>query len=281
MAVRRMIHQDVICCDDFLDMSFEAQALFFQLQIKADEYGFVQSPRSTLRMMGASNESLETLIDSGFVIRFHSGVIVMTHWNKANTRRADREAKMRFPDEYNQLHIDEETGLYSMRDDNGIPASSQREPTVIPSISNSHSPSHSPSVNQAEAGAGASASSSSSVEPRACAREDMDADVDLLLRFLYAHNIKIPRPDISRLFEDGFDLDTVFWMIEKTEEARPNSPKSYFMRVYEEKLDIGQTTISALRDAECDSNADFEFFDRHVEWWRKEYQRFREEDNKS
>ena len=281
MAVRRMIHQDVICCDDFLDMSFEAQALFFQLQIKADEYGFVQSPRSTLRMMGASNEALESLIDNGFEIRFHSGVIVMTHWNKANTRRADREAKMRFPDEYNQLHLDEETGLYSMRDDNGKPASSQWEPTVIPSISNSNSPSNSPSVNRAESKAGArtSPSMSSSEEPRARTREDRD--IDVLLHLFHNHKIKIARPDILKLFEDGFDLDVIFWMIEKTEEARPHSPKSYFMRVYEEKLDIGQTTISALRDAECDSNADFDFFDRHVECWRNEYQRLREEDNRS
>ena len=58
MAIRRMIHQDVICCDDFLDMDFEAQALFFQLQIKADEYGFVQSPRGVLRIMGASKKAL-------------------------------------------------------------------------------------------------------------------------------------------------------------------------------------------------------------------------------
>ena len=280
MAVRRMIHQDVICCDDFLDMSFEAQALFFQLQIKADEYGFVQSPRSTLRMMGASNDSLEALIHSGFVIRFHSGVIVMTHWNKANTRRADREAKMRFPDEYNQLHIDEETGLYSMRDGNGIPSSSQREPTVIPSISNS--PSNSLSVNQeeAEAEATTSSSTSSSEEPRARTREDRDEDADVLLRFLYAHKIKIARPDVSKLFDDGFDLDTIFWIIEKTERAEPRNLTSYFNSVCEDKLDHRATTIDLIRDAECDSNTDYEIFDRHLAYWRKEYQSFKGEDDR-
>lgn len=280
MAVRRMIHQDVICCDDFLDMSFEAQALFFQLQIKADEYGFVQSPRSTLRMMGASNDSLEALIRSGFVIRFHSGVIVMTHWNKANTRRADREAKIRFPDEYNQLQIDDNTGEYSMRDDSGIPLSSQRETTDIPSISisNSHILSNSHIHSDNQAGASASASSSVSEEPRVRTREDRDADV--LLRFLYAHNIKIARPDVSKLFDDGFDLDTIFWIIEKTERAEPRNLTSYFNSVCEDKLDHRATTIDLIRDAECDSNADYEIFDRHLAYWRKEYQSFKGEDDR-
>lgn len=122
---------------------------------------------------------------------------------------------------------------------------------------------------------------SSSLSSMSTRARDRDADVDVLLQFLNKHKIKISRPDVSKLLEDGFDLDSIFWMIEKTEEARPNSPKSYFMRVCEEKLDIGQTTIGVLRDAECDSNADYDFFDRHVEYWRKEYQKFKGEDNKS
>ena len=116
--------------------------------------------------------------------------------------------------------------------------------------------------------------SSSSMSTRT---RDTDSDVDVLFRFLNIHKIKITRPDVSKVFEDGFELDAVFWMVEKTEAARPKSSKSYFMRVYEEKLEKGQTTISAIREAECDSNADFEIFDSHVEYWRKEYQRFRED----
>ena len=166
-----------------------------------------------------------------------------------------------------------------MRDGNGIPSSSQREPTVIPSISNS--PSKSLSVNQEEAEAGASSSTSASEEPRARTREDADGDVDALLRFLYQHRIKIARPDVSKLIDpdDGFDLDTVFWMIEKTEIAEPNDPTAYFRAICEDKQEKGATTIAAIRHAECDSNADFEIFNRHLDFWRKEYHRFKGAEN--
>ena len=86
--------------------------------------------------MGASAESLEALIRSGFVIRFHSGIIVMTHWNMANTRRADREAKLRFPEEYSQLQV-YKTGVYSMREDGGMTAGTQWDDNGRLSISSS------------------------------------------------------------------------------------------------------------------------------------------------
>lgn len=184
MANRRMISQEVICCDDFLDMPFEAQALFFQLQIKADEYGFVQSPRGVLRMMGVKQEALETLIEAGFIIRFHSGVIVMTHWNRANTRRADRQHEVQFPDEFKQLRTDK-LGVYHLledgemeRDSNGNPMSSQWEPDVIPSISYSTSISTSP-INSINPEDTTPPPASSSSYPRARAREgDRDDDHD-------------------------------------------------------------------------------------------------------
>lgn len=150
MANRRMISQEVICCDDFLDMPFEAQALFFQLQIKADEYGFVQSPRNVLRMMGVKPEALTALIDSGFVIRFHSGVIVMTHWKRANTLKNDRANPIAFPDEFRQLREDEKR-VYHLVESDGIqrnPMESQpnlTEPSINSAITE---PSMNPAVTE-------------------------------------------------------------------------------------------------------------------------------------
>ena len=75
MAVRRMIHKDVICSDAFIDMSFEAQALFFQLQIEADEFGFVSAPKKVMRTIGSGVDALNEIIDSGFAYRFDSQVL--------------------------------------------------------------------------------------------------------------------------------------------------------------------------------------------------------------
>ena len=105
----------------------------------------------------------------------------------------------------------------------------------------------------------------------------MDADADLLYAlsgFLYSHNIKLSTPNVEKLLEDGFDLDAVFWMIEKTEEAHANNPTSYFKSVWEDKCDKGATTISAIRKAECESEAYAQEFDRDVEWWRKAFTEF-------
>ena len=123
-----------------------------------------------------------------------------------------------------------------------------------------------------------SSSMSSSVEPRARTREDGDADV--LLRFLHVHGIKIARPDVSKILDVGFDLDTIFWIIEKTERAEPRNLTSYFNSVCEDKLDHRATTIDLIREAECDSIADYEIFDRHLAFWRNEYQRFKGEDDR-
>lgn len=49
MANRRMFSLDVVDTDRFLDMSASAQALYFHLGMRADDDGFVSSPRKIAR----------------------------------------------------------------------------------------------------------------------------------------------------------------------------------------------------------------------------------------
>lgn len=100
MAERRMYHRAVICSDAFIEMSFEAQALFQQLQIEGNEYGFVSGVKKVMRTIGASEEAMKELIDAGFVYRFDSGIVLMRHWDVANHRKNDRENPIAFPEEY-------------------------------------------------------------------------------------------------------------------------------------------------------------------------------------
>lgn len=239
MAYRRMIHSDVICHDSFIDMTFEAQALFFQLQIRADEFGFVQSPRSALRTMGASSESLEELIRSGFVIRFHSGVIVMTHWNVANTRRSDRIAKIRFPEEYAHLCVSE-SGVYSVRDDNGNPMASQRDDNGNPSLSISPSI----SINQAEAEASERASSSSSDGTHAHTREDDDDDDDALKQYLLNTSFLEGTVDKVLEYRGRLSDDMIQYGVERAKEYGAHSFK-YLAIILDGFIDKGITSIEA------------------------------------
>ena len=56
MANRRMFSLDVVDTDRFLDMSASAQALYFHLGMRADDDGFVSSPRK-----------IATVIDAGYI----------------------------------------------------------------------------------------------------------------------------------------------------------------------------------------------------------------------
>ena len=112
VADRRMIHRAVICSDEFIEMSYEAQALFYQLQIEADAYGLLSSVKKITRTIGVEDSVLQELINAGFVIPFGNGVIALTHWNVANTRKNDRTEKTHFPQELNMLKEDENKVYY-------------------------------------------------------------------------------------------------------------------------------------------------------------------------
>ena len=54
--------------DKFLDLSFEAQALYLQACFECDSYGLFSNPKTLLRTTGNSNEALGELIKNGFLI---------------------------------------------------------------------------------------------------------------------------------------------------------------------------------------------------------------------
>lgn len=79
MAERKMFAETVVTSDAFLDMPLSAQALYFTLGMYADDEGFVNSPKSLVRLIGASTDDLEILILKNFIIRYESGVVFIKH----------------------------------------------------------------------------------------------------------------------------------------------------------------------------------------------------------
>jgi hypothetical protein len=84
-----MFSSQIVSSDEFLEMPLTSQALYFHLGMSADDDGFV-SPRKILRMTGAGEDDLKVLLAKNFVIRFETGVIVVTHWKQNNYLRNDR-----------------------------------------------------------------------------------------------------------------------------------------------------------------------------------------------
>lgn len=103
MANRRMFSLDVVDTDRFLDMSASAQALYFHLGMRADDDGFVSSPRKIAKASNCGLDDLTLLAAKGFIIPFESGVVVVTHWKENNYIRADRYKPTRYTKEAEML----------------------------------------------------------------------------------------------------------------------------------------------------------------------------------
>ncbi len=90
MAEKRMFTKSIIDSDLFLEMPLSTQALYFHLGMRADDEGFINSPKKIIRAVNCNEDDLKLLISKGFVICFDSGIIVITHWNMHNHIQKDR-----------------------------------------------------------------------------------------------------------------------------------------------------------------------------------------------
>ena len=112
MAERRMFTQKIIDSDAFLDMPLTTQALYFHLNMRADDDGFINNPKKICRMIGASDDDLKLLIAKRFVLAFEKGVIVIKHWRMHNLIRKDRYSPTQYEDEFMSLDI-KDNGSYT------------------------------------------------------------------------------------------------------------------------------------------------------------------------
>ena len=90
MAERRMFAKTIIDSDMFIDMPMSARLLYYDLAMRADDDGFVNSPKKIMRFVGASIDDMNVLIAKQFIIPFESGVVVIKHWKIHNYIQKDR-----------------------------------------------------------------------------------------------------------------------------------------------------------------------------------------------
>lgn len=124
MANRRMFAKAVIDSDAFMEMPATAQVLYFHMSMRADDDGFVGSPKRIMRMIGSGEDDMKTLFEKGFVIPFDSGVVVITHWKMNNIIRGDRYKATVYDTEKSLLQTSE-NGVYSALATVGIPNGNQ------------------------------------------------------------------------------------------------------------------------------------------------------------
>ena len=118
MAERRMIAKTITLSDAFLEMPATARCLYFTLLQSADDDGFVNNPRSLMRLTSATDDDMKILIAKKFVLVFENGVIVIKHWRIHNYIRGDRYVETKYKEEKEQLELDENNAY---RYTSGIP----------------------------------------------------------------------------------------------------------------------------------------------------------------
>lgn len=98
-----MFSLDVVDTDTFIDMPVTAQALYFHLGMRADDDGFISSPKKITKMVNCSIDDMNILIDAGYLIPFESGVVVVRDWKVNNYIQKDRYTPTRNQDEKKRL----------------------------------------------------------------------------------------------------------------------------------------------------------------------------------
>lgn len=119
MAEKRMFTRKITNSDAFIDMPLSTQALYFHLNMEADDDGFNSSPKKIQRMIGASEDDLKLLILKKFIIPFESGVVVIKHWKIHNYIQKDRYKETVYLKEKAQLTVKKNKG-YTLKTDECI-----------------------------------------------------------------------------------------------------------------------------------------------------------------
>lgn len=115
MAERRMMSKSIVKSDTFLDMPATTQNLYFHMLLDADDDGFINAPKSIMRMIGAKDDDMKVLTAKQFVIPFESGVVVIKDWKIHNYIQNDRYKPSTLP-ERDLLNIQKDK-TYTLKSD--------------------------------------------------------------------------------------------------------------------------------------------------------------------
>lgn len=112
MAKRRMFSLDIIDTDLFMEMPQSSRLLYYELCMRADDDGFVSSPKKIMKMVGCNEDDFRVLTTKQFIIPFDTGIVVIKHWKIHNYIQKDRYKETIYLDEKNELY-QEKNGTYT------------------------------------------------------------------------------------------------------------------------------------------------------------------------
>jgi len=100
-----MFAKTIVDSDAFLDMPLSAQCLYFHLNMRADDDGFINNARMIQHVIGASEADRALLLQKRFILAFDSGVVVIKHWRVHNYIRRDTYRETLYTEEKAALDV--------------------------------------------------------------------------------------------------------------------------------------------------------------------------------
>lgn len=96
MAGRRCFSEKVVESDAFYKLPETAQALYFHLNLYADDDGFINRAGSIAGRIKGGKAALRKLVDSRFLLQYDD-VYVVKHWRISNSLKNDRLKPLNYP----------------------------------------------------------------------------------------------------------------------------------------------------------------------------------------
>lgn len=113
MAKRRCFNIDFFNYDNFTDLPISTRLVYFYLCLSADDDGFFgKSAKHTIMLAGGSTDDVELLIEKGFIIRFESGIMVITDWWLHNIKQNDRFTPTDYINEFSMLGMNQQKAYF-------------------------------------------------------------------------------------------------------------------------------------------------------------------------
>ena len=119
MKDRRMIAESDIGSTKFIKNSLGAQALYMHLIVKADDDGFVSNALPVARMIGASQNEVDELVNNGYLLDMGDDVHVVKHWLINNTLRKETYKPTEYQSKRAKLYI-KRNFAYTLNPEKGI-----------------------------------------------------------------------------------------------------------------------------------------------------------------
>lgn len=104
MADRRCFHKRVVESDTFYSLPESVQALYFHLNMSADEDGFINSANSVAGRIKGGKSALALLVNRGLILRFGE-IYVVKDWRVSNTLKNDRTKAPAYPNIAAQIWV--------------------------------------------------------------------------------------------------------------------------------------------------------------------------------